>query len=225
MDSMYDLLTGALASTSWASRLRLLPFSAKWDQLESVSGAELAQLRLSLAAEGLSPRDLERLRRPVVFVDLVDYGWTYEQLYLQLRRWIADEHRQWDVIRQKLRFIGVTCQQRTSPHTWRWQQNADWPRDLPRSAIRNVSMDERTCGYLGGQQPKATLSFRREHWLDEAVMRPGRDEQRLAGLAEAVALVELGRGRDAREALASHIGRQPTFSTRWLRALALELRR
>jgi hypothetical protein len=161
----------------------------------------------------------------VVFVDLVDDGWTYEQLYLQLRRWIADEHGQSDVIRQKLRFIGVTCQKHTSPHTRRWQQDADWPGELSRSAIRNVSMDERTWGYLGGEQPKATLSFRREGWLDEAVMQPGREEQRLRGLAEAVALVELGCGRDAREALASHIARQSTFSARWLRALALELRR
>jgi hypothetical protein len=169
----------------------------------SLSQAKLVQLRVNLTVEGLAPLELTRRRRPVVFVDLGGQGWTFEQLYGQVRRWIADEHAQWDAIRHKLRFVGVTWQKHTSANTWRWQRGADWPREVPASAIKNVSMDRRTWSYLGSDQPKATGSFRRERWIDEAVAQPGRDERRLRGLAEAVALVELGRGSDARETLAA----------------------
>ena len=96
------------------------------------------------------------------------------------------------MIRHKLRFVGITCRQRTSPKTWHWQQHAEWTADLPARAIVNVSMSPAVWPYLGDLQPNATVSFRPHLWLDQSVAQPARDERQLRGLAEAVALVAHG---------------------------------
>jgi hypothetical protein len=44
MDSMYDLLTGALRETSWRERLRLPPFSMWRTSAAGLAGHELNQL-------------------------------------------------------------------------------------------------------------------------------------------------------------------------------------
>jgi hypothetical protein len=222
VDSLYDLLSGCLARTSWRERLQLLPLATQRHR-GPLSEREVRQLRANLAADGLAPRDLARLRRPAVFVDLVDEGTTFGRLYAFLRRWIAEERAQWDVIRLKLRFVGITIRAHTSPNTQRWQQRAAWTRELPAGAIANVSLDLDVWAYLGNDQPKVTASFRPERWLDESVAKPRHDDAARAALAEAVAL--LRHGETVRDQLVAALAREPTFSERWLRALALELRR
>jgi hypothetical protein len=224
-DSMYDLLSGALAHTAWSTRLRLLPLSMFSSSADRLSPDELTQIRVNLAADGLSPHDLARRTRPVVFVDFVHEGGTFEDIFTLLRTWTAEDGAQWDVIRLKLRFVGITRRKHTSPNTWRWQQQAEWPAQLPSSAIVNVSIDARLWSYFADQQEKATISFRPQRWLDETVLEPARDDTRRKGLALAVALFEHGRRKATREALAREIANEPTFSASWLRSLALEIRR
>jgi hypothetical protein len=224
MDSMYDLLTGALRRTSWSDRLHILPLSMWGTAVADLSARELNQLRVNLAAEGLDPHALARRSRPVVFVDLVASGGTLGELFGRLRQWIDDERAQWDVIRRKLRFVGVTWRKHTSPNTWRWQHEADWTSELPPRAIKNVSMRYDVWSYLGDRQPKATVSFRPYRWLDEAVSEPDRDDERLAGLAEAVALVERGARLQTRATLIRLMADEPAFREPWLRSLALELK-
>jgi hypothetical protein len=224
LDSMYDLLTGALRGTSREDRARLLPLSLWGTWATRPSPAELAQLRTNFAAEGLDPRALGQRRHPVVFVDFVSSGGTFEGLFELLREWIDTERAQWDVIRRKLRFVGITRRKHTSPNTWRWQQQAEWTAQLPPSAIKNVSMDAAVWHYFGDTQPKATISFRPYLWLDESVREPRRDPERLSGLAQAVALVERGASAETRAELARHVAAEPAFREPWLRSLALELR-
>jgi hypothetical protein len=224
MDSLYDLLTGALDGTSWKERIRVLPLSLSGSSVADLSPRELGQLRANLAADGLEPHALARRRRPVVFVDLVSSGSTFAELFDLLRGWIAEERAQWDVVRLKLRFLGITRREHTSPNTERWQQVAEWPAELPSRAIKNVSMAPDVWYYLGDVQPKATVSFRADRWLDETVREPARERERLSGLAQAVALVKQGTRGETRSALVRQMAREPTFSEPWLRALALELR-
>jgi alkylhydroperoxidase family enzyme len=77
--------------------------------------------------------------------------------------------------------------------------------------------------YLGNEQRKTTESFRPDRWLDESVASPRHDDTARAALAEAVAV--LRHGETVRDQLVTALARQPQFSERWLRALALELRR
>lgn len=224
VDSLYDLLSGALAETGWVERLHPLPLSLYGLSGQGFNAEELRQLRTNLTAEGLAPGELMR-GRPTVFVDLVYQGSTFENLYAVLRDWIDDEHAQWDVIRRQLRFVGITWRTKTSPNTWRWQQHADFAGELPASAIRNVSLDGWLWSYFGNYQPKTAGSFRRTRWADARVAEPPRDETARKALAEAVALVAAAKTPEVRRALAAELARQPAMSERWLRDLQVSLRR
>jgi len=224
-DSVFDLLSGALQATSWANRLHQVPLSLT----EDLSGPELGQgvieqLRAILGAAGLNPASLARGRRPAIIVDLVAYGRTFENVFHELRLWADEESAQWDVIRRKLHFLGITQRERTSPKTWRWQQHADWTEDLPRRAIRNVALDARVWSYFGNSQPKLTASFHRGRWADDDLSSPNHHPKTRQALAEAVAVVEAGRSARTRDMLARHIGREPLMNEPWLRTLASEMR-
>ncbi|TDC56223.1 hypothetical protein E1281_08515 [Actinomadura sp. KC345] len=223
-DSLFDLLSGALADTSWQGRLHQLPFSLRWGA-EDLSGPSVAQLRANLAAAGLSPHRLARGERPLVFTDLVAKGGTFESLYTLLRDWIDDERAQWDVIRRKVRFLGITWRTKTSPNTWRWQQKSEWTGDLPRKSIVNISLHGAVWSYLGNDQKKLTVSFNEQRWSADSVTRPRHDEDTRRALAEAVALVEAGRTREVRNGLVRHITEEPAVAERWVRALVSELSR
>ncbi|GAA2105229.1 hypothetical protein GCM10009780_56890 [Actinomadura alba] len=227
LDSVYDLLSGALSGTSWADRIQQVPFSAahtRADGLHAIEAPQVRQLRANLTAAGLSPYDLARRRRPLVFADIINSGHTFRILYRLLRDWIEDERAQWDVIRGKLGFLGVTIRERTSPNTWRWHQVAEWPNELPARAVRNVSLDFPVWSYLGDRQTKLTPSFHRRRWSDDAVLQPDHGEASRSALAEAVALVEIGRERDTRRRLTRVMVTEPAMAERWLRSLISELR-
>jgi len=160
LDSMFDLLSGALADVPASPRLYRLPLSFQRPSQRStisagrgwrprpLTGPEVQQARHLLASAGLSPEALSRRSRPVVFTDVVHEGRTFTELFGLLREWIEEEHAQWDVIRRKIRFAGVTIRRRTSPNTIRWQQEESWTGQLPARAVQNVSRTRRysRCG-------------------------------------------------------------------------------
>lgn len=230
LDSMFDLLGGALADGRDGRQLRRLPFSfqrpgagsqRRWRR-RPLTAAEQAQARRILAGVDVTPRALARRGRPVTFVDVVNDGTTFTELFGLLRTWIDDEREPWPVIRRKLRFVGVTSRTKTSPNTYRWQKRAAWTRQLPARAVVNVSLDPIVWSYFGNEQIKLTRSFRPERWLAEAP-GPGRDEWTRQALAEAAALVAYGRGAPGRHALARAIGRAPALAQPWLRSLVTDL--
>ncbi|MDP1827737.1 MAG: hypothetical protein Q8L48_30975 [Archangium sp.] len=219
-DSVCDLLSGALAHTSWAERLHRLPFSMRADgTLDPRTGR---QLRSNLAAAGCSPAALVGARRPRVFVDLVLYGGTFEALYRKLNEWAAADGVSPRALRNRLRFVGLTLRTHTSPNTWRWQQNAEWTGELPSGAIQNVSLESSVWRYLGNDQLKLTESFHRGRWA--SAQAPKHDAFTRQGLREAVALVEQGRSAELRRTIVRLLGREPTWREPWLRRLAGELR-
>lgn len=230
LDSMFDLLGGALADVTYEARLGRLPLSFEragtraWGgwQRRPLTPGELSQARRMLAAVDVTPRSLARRGRPVVFADVVHRGSTFTELYDLLRGWIDDERQPWPVIRRKLRFIGVTSRTKTSPNTYRWQQHAAWTRALPAHAVVNVSLDPAVWSYFGDSQIKLTRSFSPEDWL-AAADGPGRDERTRTALAEAAALVAHGRDRACRRALARAMRREPALGQPWLRALVTAL--
>ncbi|GHG28668.1 MULTISPECIES: hypothetical protein [Amycolatopsis] len=214
-DSVFDLLGGALPDPG---RLHLLPLSTG-----SIDGwfgrlhpAEVAQLRTNLAAHGLSPAALARGSRPIVFTDVVSTGRTLEQLLDILRDWAADERADWPAALRRVRIVGLTRRKHTSPNTHRWQQHADWARDVP---IRNVSVESALFSYLADRQHKLAPSFSRFLWADDGVRDPGRDDSTRRALAEAVAIAEAGCTPVVRERLARTMTREPAIAEPWLRDL------
>jgi hypothetical protein len=220
LDSMYDLLSGALGN----ERLSRLPLSFHRHWSESLTGAQRDQARRAAGESGLSPWALARRRRPVTFVDVVDGGGTFTDLFTLLHDWVAEEHEPWDVIRRKLRFVGVTVRRATSPNTVRWQQQVSWTRQLPARSVLNVALDGRVWSYLAGWQEKLTRSYRPVDWLAESD-GPRRDEDTRRALAEAAALVAYGRSGVGRRALARAVAGEPALSEPWLRKIVTGLRR
>jgi hypothetical protein len=231
LDSMFDLLGGALAHPAARRDMYRLPFSFqrlpirmgawKW-RSRPLSAAEQAQARRVLADLGLAPHALARRNRPAALVDVVYEGSTFTELFALLRAWVEEQRAPWDVIRRKLRFVGVTIQGKTSPNTFRWQQHADWTRQLPTSSVVNVSLDWPVWSYFGDHQTKLTRSFRPERWLAEAE-EPDRDDKTRQALAEAVALVSYGRSSQGRKALARAMDGEPALAQPWLRSLITQL--
>jgi hypothetical protein len=214
-DQLGSLLAGMTQPDLWS------PGRMAWRR-RPLTTAERAQARRMLAGLGLAPRSLARRDVPVVFTDVVAGGSTFGDLFAVLRAWIDDEHAQWDVIRRKLRFTGVTSRVKTSPNAFRWQQHAPWARQLPASSIVNVSLDRATWSYLADHQAKLTRSFPPAQWLAEAAA-PGRDDNTRQALAQAVSLVSYGRSPEGRKALARTMDKEPALSQSWLRSLITHL--
>jgi hypothetical protein len=170
----------------------------------------------------LTPHALARRDRPAVLVDVVYRGATFTELFTLLRDWIDQEHQPWPVIRRKLRFLGVTSRTKTSPNTYRWHQHATWTRQLPATAVINVSLHPWVWSYFGDHQIKLTRSLRPDRWTDVA-QGPGRDERTRQALAEAAALVAYGRSQAGRQAVAGAVGRDPALTQPWLRTLVTNL--
>jgi hypothetical protein len=231
LDSMFDLLGGALAQTDVV--LSRFPISfdrgwvadARWRYRRApLSVAERTAAHLLLADIGVTPYGLARRAKPVAFVDVVDEGSTFTEMYTLLRDWIDDERGPWVTIRQKIRFVGVTVRGKTSPNKYRWQQQVAWTRELPAGSVVNVSLDGAVWRYFGNQQVKLNQSFIPEEWVADAPAVDRDDETRQA-LAEAVALVSYGRTVQGRRALARGTDREPALAQSWLRSLVTQLNR
>lgn len=214
LDSMFDLLGGALEGTGRVPRR--LPLSI--DRFRRISRSEVLRAREMFAEIGIAPASLARRDRPVTFVDVVWQGETFARLFALLDDWIAEERETWPAIRRKLRFIGVTSRTKTSPNTWRWQQDADWPRRLPAGSVVNVSLHPFVWSYLGDHQDKLTWPYQLHRWR-EYLREAKRDERTREALAEAVHLVELGRTKEVRRMIARAIAGEPTLAEPWLRTL------
>jgi hypothetical protein len=218
-DSLFDLLSGALEGTEWAPRLHRLPFSGR----NQLSSGLVARSREILRSCGITPQSLARSHRPVALVDLVALGGTFGNLYRVLRDWVDDEREPWSVIRRKLHFVGVTSRVPTSPDAYRWQQDEDWPAQLPARAVINVSLDGHLWHYFGDAQVKLTRSFHPARWTADGPDGPQHDAATREALAEAVALVELGRTAEIRARLARTMATEPAYAESWLRTLVRQL--
>jgi hypothetical protein len=231
LDSMFDLLGGALAQIPQGQVPYRLPFSfqrevvqveGRWWRTRPLSRLEVRQARQLLSDLELTPHSLVRRPRPATFVDVVDRGWTFTELFTLIREWADEERAPWASLRRKVRFVGVTSRTEISPNTFRWQQHAGWIRSLPASSVVNVSLDPEVWAYLGNRQTKLTRSYRPDRWLADAA-GPARDELSRQALAEAVALVRYGRSAEGRRSIAAAVAGEPNLNQPWLRSLVRHL--
>lgn len=223
--SICDYLTGALESTSWGHRLVRLPFSMRWedDRRRVLGDPGLRQrLQTNLGALGLHPNDLQRGRGGIAFVDLVAGGGTFANLAVLLHAWTREVGAQWDVVRNKLRFVGITAERPPYPGMGRLQDQAPGLELVPRSAITQISINGRVWNHFGDDQAKVERRFHLRRW--DQFEGPTYEDDVLDALATAVALVELGRTLPARRRLSGLMAAEREFCERWLRALVAELR-
>jgi hypothetical protein len=223
-ENYFDHLSGLLAGSSWADRLALLNVSLRGAVRGGhPSPAATAAFRAQLETLGLTPARLARRARPVAFVDLVATGETFGRLAAFLLAWARETAVAEPPVRQRLRFVGLTLQAKTSPKTVRWHQHARWVRDFPPRAVRNVSVAPGILGFQANVQVKTMPSNPPHRWGAEFLARPSRWQGRLAALAFAHHLYALGTARERRRAFAEALARQPAMRHAWFRGLATEL--
>lgn len=185
----------------------------------------LRALEPYLTAVGLDPETLRRGPRPIALVDVVDSGETLGKVCWMLHDRTVGTDVEWRALARKIRVVGITWREKSSPNAYRWQQWSWWVDMLPRSAIKNVSVPRRFFGYLAAEQPKMNVSYRPQDWGDPDVTRPLRDEEARDAIALALHLYDLGRSRHGRETFGRELVRQRAMRESWFRSLVQEVRR
>jgi len=226
-ESFFDYLSGIFLGTGYLDRLQLLHFSMyRWTKEEIAQGfpGALPALKEYFRAIGLDPRSLRDRSRPIAFVDIVDCGGTLGNLMNLLRDWCGHTDVTWASVSPKLRIVGLTVMKKTSPKTWRWQQQVDWVRTLQLRGIKNVSVPYNLWVFLGGQQPKLAPSYTPRRWGQPDAALPPRDEQHRAALSAAVALFDLACTKEERLLFTRELAHQKQMRFRWFREMISELR-
>jgi len=223
-ESLFHLLSGLLADSSWRDRLGLLNLALR---LQPDPGRDaLRAVRAYLQAVGLSPEQIHARPRPVAFVDVVASGDSLGKLIGFLQVWSDDTAIEWRSVARKIRIVGLTWRTKTSPNTWRWQQHAEWAGALPPRAIKNVSAPGRLLSFVASDVvPKMTREFGPGDWANPDSAKPWRSEVAADAVALALHLYELGLDRGLRQTFARKLTQQDAVKDPWLRSLALEIKR
>lgn len=221
-ESLFDLLSGLLLDTPWADRLRLVPFSMRFFDQQTVRrripGA-LESLHAHFRLLEIGPDELIAAAHPIVFIDLVDYGRTLGHLVSVMHAWSTAAALDWRAVKAKLRIVGITWSEPPSPHTRRWHQQAEWVRLLNRGAIKNVAVPGRLWDYLGNRQVKVTESFSPWRWATGELSTPNYHEEHLAALRLAADLFDSGRTRMCREPFVGLLSQERAMRFPWFRSL------
>jgi len=226
-EHMFDYLSGVFCDIPSPPPMTLLQFSAPrhaFDTLVRWHAKDLEALFDYFSAEQLDPASIARGGTQVRFIDLVFAGNTFAALFSLMKHWCLSKGEEWNVVRKRIGFIGITSRTKNSPNTWRWHQKAGWVAEIERANIKNISIPAGLWRWAGDYAEKATPSFRIERWAAVEARSPSRSEQHLKGLRLAARLFEHGRRRKERALFASELAAQPEMKEAWLRTLVLRLR-
>jgi hypothetical protein len=220
---LFDLLSGLLIETSWSDRLRLLNVGLR--HVRAPTEEQLRAIYPYFEEVGLEPHALAQRRRGTALVDVVDTGETLGALLTFLKDWSDAVLAEWRAVARKIRVVGLTWREKTSPNTRRWQQHAEWVKRLRPHEIKNVSVPGRLGTYLAAEAPKTNYSFTPSWWGDEEVTKPVRDHEAREALALALHLFDFGRTAETRRRFARTLRNEPAMKESWFRSLILELKR
>jgi len=226
-ESIFDHLSGLLFDSSWFKRLELLHFSMRFREEAAIRQEHpesIAAMRAYLQQLGLHPEGIATRIRPVAFIDLVATGDTFGRLVSFLRNWSNSIGYDWNAVKRRIGLIGITEKTKTSPRTWRWQQQASWVSLLESRSVKNVSIPRALWDYLGNYQYKVSRSYTPSRWADPELSLPSYSEGQLKALRLAYELFELGLTKERREGFASLLVKEPAMKHDWFRMLVQEIR-
>jgi hypothetical protein len=224
LESVYDLLCGALSRTTWYDRVQLLQLS-----LQNHSPEEFHQRRPDRAASlwsyfcasQLTPRQIVERPCPVAFVDVVDRGSTFDSLSRLLRFW-SDRSGVWEKVRERLAWVAVLSETPPDNDSHWHPSRSQGTAEFDPARVRRVFLNTRLWCYLANQQEKTTESYTPQRWGDPVV---GRAPDKSWLLDAARGARELYRqGEKSRHRLASLLD-EPPPPIPLIADLARELRR
>lgn len=224
-ESIFDYLSGILDDTSKAESLVHLNISNRYENLSEIRRATcepLSALKNHFLECGLAPKAVLSRKQATLFVDLVASGGTFGHIAKFLFSWAEEDGILLRDLKKKTGFLGITWRTKTSPKTWRWQQNAGWVDELQIKNIRNISIPGELWDYLGNRQYKVTKSNPPDSWASDSILEPPRGEANLMALRRAYDLYE--RGRNDKHEFSALLSDEVAVEQEWFRNLIAELR-
>lgn len=227
LDSVHDYLSAILEDTSWNYRLERLNISLyghSIDDIENNYPKSFNSLKNYFEELNIDPVSIKSCKIPTSFVDVVLEGGTYKQIFKLLNDWSVKIENDSVAMNKKIRFIGITQRKKTSPNTWRWQQQTEWTKNLKSSNIKNVSMDYGFWTQVANCQPKMTKSFTPKMWETDEVKSPIHSEEVIRALNEAYSLYSSGKSKSEKAFFIKELLNKQSMKLNWLRNLALEIK-
>lgn len=224
-ENLHDYLSGVLRGTSWKRRLTLLNISLRGVSADSLHPTRVEVAKEHFRALALNPAALICRSRPIVLVDLVYYGWTFESLSDFLLSWAADDHQDVPAVRKKLRFLAITRRSSRGVNAERWTDDAKWLADFPKGAAQSTPVEREIWSNWGDTQAKTVHSNPPALWGSVELQTPPYCEGNLEALSFAVRLYKKGRARGEQLSFSRLLAAQPEMRFAWLRRLVGEMRR
>ncbi|MGH1487556.1 MAG: hypothetical protein ACRBCI_15180 [Cellvibrionaceae bacterium] len=224
-ENLFDYLSGVFDGSTWEEKVHLLNVSNRFqdiNQIKSEMPSNYNALREHFDALSLSPEKIIRSETGVCFIDLVASGGTFEQLFYFLLNWCKDIHEDYNALKRKIRFTGITEIKENSPNTWRWQQHADWVKTNKEVTVKNVSIPWVLWDLLGNIQDKVSPTNPPEKWNKESLFIPPRDEKNLKALRLAYDIYIAG--RNSKKRFTNKLAGHHNIKEKWLRDLVSDLR-
>ncbi len=187
LESLFDLLSGGLARTTWYDRLRMLQMSVRgFEHIAAIRkviqerytrnvlqrfNEKLTSFASYLDASQLLPHQILNRTRRVAFVDVVAKGTTYA-LLCDLLKYYCGEATDWSAVKSRLHWIAV-LPQRNGRKEDPWKPaDSTWTDDFDQSQIHQVVMDTDLWFYLADEQFKSTVSYPPTGWGHEWYASP-----------------------------------------------------
>lgn len=207
-ESYHDLLKGIFYKTIFQERFSIFQFSARFTSIKYLNQKHpyaIDNLYYYMQKVGICPTSILHRKGKTVFVDLVDTGSTFEFLIKLLQFFAAKEKIDWKTIQEKIGIIGILKEEKTSPNTWRWQQDDYWKGLLKQRNIKNVTIDPYFWGCLGNWQNKVTVSFGPKRWSNPIAQIPVRKKENLNGLQTGHLLFKAGLERSNKKVFKKYL--------------------
>jgi hypothetical protein len=224
LESVYDLLCGALSRTTWYDRVQLLQISLRNhspQEFQQRHPDRAASLWSYFAACRLTPRQILDRPRPVAFVDVVDRGSTFDSLSRLLRFW-SPSAAVWQTVRGRLAWVAVVWENPPADASQWHPSRAQWTAEFDPAQVQRVFLNTHLWYYLADHQLKTTASYTPQRWGDPFVGRPPDESWFLSAARGACELYR--QGEKSRRRLAALLD-EPPRSIPPIASLARELRR
>lgn len=231
-EHMFDYLSGSLNSLNEAPSLTLFQFSkayhgSHWDWRtgpRDFNSLELEALLAHLVKLEIDPLSLTRSARQLRFVDFVYVGGTFVKLLKAYRHFAEVQKADWNVVEQRLGFIGITDRQKNSPNTYRWQQDDRWLAVAGKVRTKNISVPWFFWDHCANKAEKVTPSHHRGRWLKRSVMSPEHSDEIHKALARAADIYDFASTKEERKAFSQALSATGENHQPWLRKLAHSLK-
>ena len=243
LEYLFDLLSGALARTTWYDRTQMLQMSVRGigtvDEIRRIIDERNARFRrlkrkqpddrLQAFAKylehcSLMPAQILNRDRPIAFVDVVAKGTTYALLCDLMKYYCEQTNADWQSIASRLHWIAVLpFNEGLEEEPWK-PIDSSWTSEFDRSQINTIELNTDLWFELVDGHFKTTVFYPPGHWGNAASAGPPPEAWGWHTYAARGSREMYRRGERSRTRLAHCLGESPEPIDE-IKSLVRELRR